>query len=411
MKKIFKKKIMHLLVILLSLTLIVFMSIGLTACNNSTDTLTQPTSTYVIEQTGQAKCYDIDGVEITPVEGDYCYGQDASYSAGASQSFSDNGDGTITDNVTGLIWQQVPVDDSKTWQEAKDYCTDLELGNYTDWRMPTAKELYNISDFSVGWPYLDTTYFDFPDESAADVSPGISGGPQGAAFTIEDDTETNDSSISKQNGQFWVDNYYIYGDEVESLDLAFGVNHASGHIKAYPASTDGMGKFVRAVCGTVVDNAFVNNGNGTITDSSTSLMWMSTDADTAMEWADALQYAEDCTYGGYSDWRLPNVKELHSIVDYDGTYPAIDADYFTCSTFEENVNYYFWTSTSAYMNGNDPEYTSAWYVAFGKAVGNDGEDSHGAGAIRFSPKYADSNAEQEGGDNMINSVRLVRTAN
>jgi hypothetical protein len=76
---------------------------------------------------------------------------------------------------------------------------------------------------------------------------------------------------------------------------------------------------------------------------------------------------------------------------------------------DENVNCYFWTSTSAYFSKAEPTNAYAWYVAFGYAVGNDGKDSHGAGVIRFSPKYTESTAALEGGDNILNSVRAVRT--
>ncbi len=125
---------------------------------------------------------------------------------------------------------------------------------------------------------------------------------------------------------------------------------------------------------------------------------------------DALSYAEDFEYAGYDDWRLPDIKELQSIVDYSGSYPAIDPTYFNTTELAENENYYFWSSTSAYFSTELPDNGYAWYVAFGKAVGDDGEDSHGAGAVRFSPKYLESDFAGEGGDNILNSVRLVRDA-
>lgn len=44
---------------------------------------------------------------------------------------------------------------------------------------------------------------------------------------------------------------------------------------------------------------------------------MKDDSGKGMTWQEALEYAENYSYGGYDDWRLPSVKELQSIVDYD----------------------------------------------------------------------------------------------
>ena len=119
-----------------------------------------PQISYLLVDTGQSACYDRDGAEIAcPKEGEAFAGQDAEYD-GTPMSYTDNGDGTVTDNVTGLMWQQTPADYGMSWQEAADYCESLQLAGYDDWRMPTTKELFSISDFSQGWPYLDTTYFD-----------------------------------------------------------------------------------------------------------------------------------------------------------------------------------------------------------------------------------------------------------
>jgi hypothetical protein len=245
-----------------------------------------------------------------------------------------------------------------------------------------------------------------------------------------------EGDISKDQGQFWTSNQYLVtedGSVANAVNTAFGVNQATGHIKGYPSDESGpMAKHVRAVSGSIYgteytytdsdstsskknqaieatsSDTYLDNGDGTITDTSTGLMWLASDAGVAMEWKEALSWSEDLDYAGYTDWHLPDVKELQSLVDYAGSYPAIDNTYFTCTELaQDNPNYYFWTSTSAYFSPADPTYYYAWYVAFGFAIGDDG-DSHGAGAVRFSPKYEESTAFCEGGDNMTNSVRAVR---
>ncbi len=213
---------------------------------------------------------------------------------------------------------------------------------------------------------------------------------------------SSDGSISKEEGQYWCADYNLVEGDERLGDIAFGVNHLTGHIKAYPANSTQMGKYVRAVRGDVYgEEDYTNNGDGTITDNASALMWMEADLGVATNWEEALLLAENSTFAGYDDWRLPNVKELQSIVSYDGSYPANNQDYFTCTELLENENYYYWTSTSAYFSEMAPEYDSAWYVAFGYT-------SHGAGAVRFSPKYEGSDALSEGEDNILNSIRLVR---
>jgi len=81
-------------------------------------------------------------------------------------SYTDNSNGTVTDNITGLMWEQKTDDDSSrdkdvthTWLEALNYCEDLVLGNYSDWKLPTPKELERMVDTSTSSPAVDTTYF------------------------------------------------------------------------------------------------------------------------------------------------------------------------------------------------------------------------------------------------------------
>jgi hypothetical protein len=80
--------------------------------------------------------------------------------------YTDNGNGTVTDNVTGLMWEQKTDDGGSrdkdttlTWKDALAYCEDLVLGSYSDWKLPTPKELERIVDSSTSNPAVDTTYF------------------------------------------------------------------------------------------------------------------------------------------------------------------------------------------------------------------------------------------------------------
>ncbi len=352
--------------------------------------------TGLLPYTGQTACYDDNGNEIScPESGQAFYGQDAQYT-GNEFNYTDNGDGSVTDNVTGLTWQQTPQNMGLSWQDAYDYCESLGLAGHGDWRMPTLKELFSISDFSLGWPYLDTTYFD------------IAG-----TFVSKDE-------------QYWADNYYV-GTTVEGGSAAsFGVNHGTGHIKAYPANISGpMAKRVRAVRGNTYGvNDFEDNGDGTVTDHATGLMWQQADSGSGMDWEDALAYAEGLTLAGHDDWRLPNVKELQSIVDYTRSPsasdpsdlgPAIDTGFFDITELASGTRNYspdygfFWTSTSAYFGLDSPEYYYAWYVAFGTAPNDAGNDFHGAGAVRFDTKIEGNESGAGDDERVYNYVRAVRT--
>ena len=73
----------------------------------------------------------------------------------------------------------------------------------------------------------------------------------------------------------------------------------------------------------VAFGAFVVNGDGTVTDTSTMLIWQQQTAG-SMTWEAAISYCEGLSLGGHDDWRLPNTNELQSLVDYTRYYPAID---------------------------------------------------------------------------------------
>ncbi|MGP6086699.1 Lcl C-terminal domain-containing protein [Antarctobacter jejuensis] len=343
--------------------------------------------TYPVTDTLQDRCFDLAGGAVDcPAEGEALYGQDAQYSR-TVPDFTDNGDGTVSDTVTGLLWQKTPTEDRLQYAEAIAYCTGLDLGGRSDWRVPSIKELYSLADFrgellrpeeGEPTPYIDTSVFDFsyPD------------GPMAFA------------------GQYWSSTLYVKGPVINGRNQgAFGFNFADGHIKSYgtgldfytgaPSASSGLpngdgrapGNFVRCVAGDAGIygvNAFTENGDGTVTDTATGLMWQQADDGTRREWAEALAYCEALELGGHADWRLPDSKALQSIVDYDRTsLPAIDPVF---AITQDSDTLDFWTSTTF---GDIKSHANV--IVFGLALSKSADqaeytDWHGSGAQRSSIK-------------------------
>jgi hypothetical protein len=371
---------------------------------------------YPIVDTGQTICYDDEGRKIIcPVDGDWFYGQDAQYT-GLQASYEDNGDGTVTDLRTGLMWQKTPdFGAKKTYDEALDDAGSLRLGGYDDWELPTLKQLYSLIQFYGSSsdhppvPYIDTDYFDF----------------------VYGDERKGERLI---DAQYWSRTEYVGRTGPRDDQTVFGVNFADGRIKGYPLE-DAGGKPFRSFVRYVRNdrrtreygvNDFVDNGDGTITDRATRLMWQQGDSGRTYNWQDALEYAEELELAGYSDWRLPNPKELQSIVDYTRAPDALDesrrgpaVDPMFDVTETES---WYWCGTT---HGDGPK-TFAVYVCFGQAFGfwrdDRGRDIlvnfHGAGAQRSDPKsgnptdpeWRDGFGPQRDEIRIFNYVRAVRDA-
>lgn len=368
--------------------------------------------TYPVVDTMQERCFDLLGSTIDcPAEGEALYGQDAQY-ARLAASYTDKGDGTVLDNNTRLLWQQTPQDERLQYHDALAYCDALELGGRSDWRVPSIKELYSLADNrgellkpeeGVPTPYIDTRVFDFEYPK----------GPMAFA------------------GQYWSSTLYIKGPVQNGRNqAAFGFNFADGHIKAYGtgldfytggAATGGLttpdgrtpGNYVRCVSGdegVYGVNAFIDNGDGTVTDKATGLTWQQSDDGTRREWAEALAYCEALELGGHDDWALPDSKALQSIVDYRRTgYPAIDEAYFAISEDSETLD--FWTGTTF---GDWKNYANV--IAFGKALSKSGDqteytDWHGAGAQRSSIKTIQGQEMTEDTTCSVNACDYNRSDN
>ncbi|WP_198295692.1 Lcl C-terminal domain-containing protein [Imhoffiella purpurea] len=390
-----------------------------------------PDLTYPILDSGQSQCYDAAGTDIQCPNADEPFaGQDAQH-RGWNPVFEDQGDGTVLERVTGLVWQTSPdtdgdglihASDKLTYAEALDHCEGLTLGGRDDWRLPDIKTLYSLIDFSgtdpsgtdesTGTdlrPFIDTEHFDF----------------------AYGDTTAGERLI---DAQYASSTLYVSDMGFDARTL-FGVNFADGRIKGYGLDHRSGEKTFYVICvsgnaGYGV-NAFADNGDGTVSDAATGLMWSRQDsgieAPQGLDWREALDWVQTRNaqgYLGHRDWRLPNAKELQSLVDYgrapDATGgPAIDPLFETTAMVNEagQTDFpYIWSSTTHASASSRPGANAA-YLSFGRALGymEDGwYDVHGAGAQRSDPKTGDPGDYPYGhgpqGDaiRIYNAVRLVR---
>jgi hypothetical protein len=376
---------------------------------------------YPIIDTGQDLCYDTVDVIVCPQPGEPFYGQDSQYN-GIQFSFQNNSDGTVTDLISGLIWQQFLFENKFTYEDALAAADTFSLDGYNDWRLPGIKELYSLIDFTGATgtsaansiPFIDTICFEFRygDETS------------GERFIDAQYVSSTEYAGTTMNGDFTV----------------FGVNFADGRIKGYGTTAPGSSEKlfeVRLVRGNIDygTNDFIDNADGTITDDATGLMWSKSDNGTGLNWEEALEWVYQQNQSntlGYNDWRLPNAKELQSIIDYTRSLQttnsaAIDPLFEVTRIIDEGggTNYpFYWAGTTHADGPPDQQYTKAVYLAFGEALGfmeqppESGNfilmDVHGAGSQRSDPKQGDPNNYPHGfgpqGDviRIYNYVRLVR---
>ena len=372
---------------------------------------------FTLPDTGQVDCYDDSTCGACPTAGQPFHGQDAQL-ASRAPNFRVNGDGTVTDLVTGLMWQQDPGQ-KMTLDEAMAGEASFELAGYDDWRLPTIKELYSLIDFSG----VDPSGYEGDDTKG--LVPFIDTG----AFAFEYGDPGQDERII--DSQFATSTLYV-STVFGGMEAMFGVNFADGRIKGYPPGATpkqptGKTFFVLHVRGATGygDNDLTDNGDGTVTDDATGLVWQKADSGDGMDWQDALDTCDALTLAGHDDWRLPDAKELQSIVDYtrspDTTSSAALDPVFTASPTTNEAGQadfaYYWTSTTHANQTTGHDGANAVYIAFGRAMGymnGAWMDVHGAGAQRSDPKagdpaeYPTGHGPQGDAIRIYNHVRCVR---
>ena len=262
-----------------------------------------------IPDSGQTTKYSTSGV-----------GEDADYTINPP-FYIVNGDGTVTDTVTGLMWQQADGGEM-TIENARTYCDTLTLAVYTDWRLPSVHELFSIQSMDRLNPSIDVR------------------------------------SFTSTNAEYWWSNE-LQCNNTSNIWVTNAGGGQGSHPKSETISAGGTRHFnTRAVrdriAPPIIPHHFKDNIDSTITDNLTGLMWEKYPARDTLTWDTALNHAEDLILAGYSDWRLPNIKELESIGIEYRTNPASDTAFGHAIQSQR-----YWSSTSQYQ-----AVANAWFIDF-----------------------------------------------
>ncbi|HKL22182.1 MAG TPA: DUF1566 domain-containing protein [Tichowtungia sp.] len=311
----------------------------------------------------------------------YRTGDDGAFQKGVAwptPRFVDQGDQTVLDQLTGLIWVKDPGTLSGNsanmkWAAAVDLCNDLDYAGRVDWRLANLRELESLVNYSAStnpaaWLNSDATPFD-----------GVSSGRYWTSTShhYSDNNAwyyTFSTGLNSTYGKTWV-----YG-------RAWPVRSGAG--SSYPAALQKTGETQSDRTGDDGDlekgiaspsPRFTDHGDGTVIDHLTGLQWIKqpqalTWNSSSMNWNYASSSCDYYDYAGYSDWRLPNIKEMLSLIDYGrdayalpGGHPFSGmplADYWTSTTcgWDTSLAWRIDLQYGVIKTGGKTSYTYVWPV-------------------------------------------------
>jgi hypothetical protein len=307
---------------------------------------------------------------------DYC-GEDAQYGWDVDHASSErftvegvSGEPVVTDGITELSWHGCAAGQGgdqcggeatrMDWFDAVAFCEGSDWGAHSDWTLPDSHQLHSIVDFGRTSPALDTSVF-----------------------------VNAPSQFQQEYDQWWIECVWTGTDYAGDSSVAWVMMSNSGDISEGSGTTYHLndkaangweGCYVYCARGgkaPVEHERYVVlaqvAGEPVVADTSTRLMWQGCSAGQQgsdctpvadmMDWQSSLAFCEGLTWGGFDDWRLPNVRELHSLVDTTRERPAIDDHAFPNTPYYGPITHnnagQYWSSTARSYN------SFALYVAFG----------------------------------------------
>ncbi len=259
--------------------------------------------------------------------------------------------GVVLDRVTGLMWQRSDIAGAgyATAADAQAYCTDLSLGGFHDWRLPSRIEMWSIQDFATFAPALDPAFSTLGTEDMR-VAPWTST-PGNGTYAIGPMVDTSQGN--------------------QSVESTAGFEQQGG----------GSVRCVRGSVAQPVPHYTIKNG--TVFDNGTKLTWLQGYDPVVSLPNGVANYCASLTLDG-GGWRGPSVKELESIVDDTRVVPSIDTSAFQVPSGTSTADTLSFYATSAWAG--TPASQETWEVDF-----DDGSNSTGDSSISVLPYPSNNN--------------------
>ena len=281
------------------------------SCGDSTENAA-PTDSVVTDSVVNESFLMRTGQNVSYTEFD-----DGHYQTGAERTYSKTNSSV---SVTGkdLIWQDDSSVSTQSFQrdEAYNYCLSLTLDGQDDWRLPTLQEMFTLTDFSKSTPALDDVF------------------------------------VNSSSGYFWSSTICPV-----CASSSFAVAETTGIYSRLDNSNLFRARCVRGE--TLLEGDFVrNDAENVVSDNTRKLMWQDAnivDVTDRKTFVSAIDYCENLDFAGYQNWRLPNISELRSLLNFNSVSTSLD------KTFVESNDIFFSSTTDAANENN------AWTVNYFQA--------------------------------------------
>ena len=326
-----------------------------------------------LPKTGQTRCWDSSGALINCAG----TGHDGDIQAGIPSPdprFTDNGNGTVIDNLTELIWlKNANLFGEVTLEQALENARNLGAGSCGladnskpgDWRLPNVNELESLLDFNnssgpaiaAGYQFINLQAANYWSSTAVAAFPALGWYVALAVGCPVFDLKLNfmrmwpvprKTTLVPRTGQKAC--YALFGQPIECAGTGQDGDKQAG--VPWP------------------DPRFTDNGDGTVTDHVTKLVWLKNgNPFGTRNWHEALEDCKSLASGSYGltdgskagDWRLPNINELRSPEDYGEHTPAITSGH----PFTNVRSSLCWSSTTV---ASAPSLARFLFVGIGSCV-------------------------------------------